>query len=204
MSTEKSWDKPMKGERMKIYNRFVIFRDLPPEKRTYEQVVKTLKSPPSSPSQPHEPNITEEAIKKNAQNWFWVERAEFHDYHEHLKEVEKNEKDFTKQSQKAKRIFKKIMNWADKTIIKIIDSEYALTTQIKMMQDVTNTAAKSHEQFRLACGKSTTNNYNDNKISGTLDVNGIPGQENIHEITDDELDLILSANDNYEDFTDKL
>ena len=203
MTNEKSWDKPMPGESSKMFNRFIIYRDLPPEKRTLEKAWEKI-CHKMSHNDSHDNEISFPTIRKNSERWFWVERAELHDYHEHLKEVEKNEKDFTKQSQKAKRIFKKIMNWADKTIIKIIDSDYALTTQIRMMQDVTNTAAKAHEQFRLACGKSTTNNYHDNKISGTLDVNGMPGQENIHEITQEDLDLILSANDDYEDFTDEL
>lgn len=203
MSNQKSWDKPMPGESSKMFNRFIIYRDLPPEKRTLEKAwVKICRQMSENGIQDNE--IKFPAIQKNSERWFWVERAELYDYHQHLKEVEKNEKDFTKQSQKAKRIFKKIMNWADKAIINIIDSDYALTTQIRMMQDVTNTAAKAHEQYRLACGKSTNNNFNDNKVSGTLDVKGFIGKENIHELSDEDLDLILSANEDNEDFTDKL
>lgn len=56
-------------------------------------------------------------------------------------------------------------------------------------------------RVRLGLANSYTDNLNKHEGSMIIQQQGL---ENIHELTDDDLDLILSANDDYEDFTDKL
>jgi len=60
-----------------------------------------------------------------------------------------------------------------------------------------------YRNYRLACGRSTQIRETTVDASVEADVD-IVGEENIHELTQDDLELILSANDDAEDFTDNL
>lgn len=197
-----SWDKPLPEESNIMFQRYLLYRNLPPENRTVKEVWEIIKKQ-NTTSKTNKRTITYNQLQSVCTRNCWVQRAELYDYHQHLKEVKKNEKDFQEQSQNAKKIFKKVMSWADTIVDEIDKSEYALTSKIRMMQDLTNTASKAHEQFRLACGKSTNNNFNDNKFSGQVALEMV-GEENIHELSDEDLDLILSANEEDGDFTDQL
>lgn len=197
-----SWDQPLPEESNLMFQRYLIYRNLPTESRTVNTVWNIIKEK-NTKSKAKKRTISLTQLRDVCTRNCWVERAELYDYHQHLKEVKKNEKDFNEQSQNAKKIFKKVMSWADTIIDEIGKSEYALTSKIRMMQDLTHTTAKAHEQFRLACGKSTNNNFNDNKFSGEVALEMI-GKENIHEVSDEDLELILGANEDTDEFTDKL
>lgn len=205
MTKEKSWNHPMKGESAKSFARFEDFSSLSPEKRTIHNAFEKIKCRELSD------NATSEdekkllrAVEKNCERWFWVERSNLKDFADRIKKAEKDEKNFEKLSKKTINYFKKVLNWADKTFRKIIHSDYALSTQVKLVADVTYVVAKCHEQIRLAYGKSTTNNFNDNKNSGEIDINIKPGEENIYEYTPEEMERIQNISNEQEDFTDKL
>lgn len=205
MTKEKSWNHPMKGESSKSFARFEDFCSLSPEKRTIPNAFEKIKCRELSG------NATSEdekkllrAVEKNCERWFWVERSNLKDFEDRIKKAEKDEKNFEKLSKKTINYFKKVLKWADKTFKKIINSDYALSTQVKLVADVTYVVAKCHEQIRLAYGKSTTNNFNDNKNSGEIDINIKPGEENIYEYTPEEMERIQNIDTETEDFTDKL
>lgn len=203
--SEKSYDSKMKGESSKLFQRFLIYRNLPPEKRTLKKVMEEL-CHQKSPDSVKDNKVTINSLKKNSERWFWVERAELYDHNKLLQEIQENESEFKKVSKDFKKLFKKILNFSDELLTRIIDNEndYALSTQIKMLQDMMNTLSKAHEQFRLASGRSTTNNTNYH--TGELEVNNkIVGEENIFEHTDEELERILTINDDFnEEFVDEL
>ena len=203
--SEKSYDSKMKGESSKSFQRFLIYRNLPPEKRTLKKVMEEL-CHQKSPKFNQDNKVTINSLKKNSERWFWVERAELYDHNKLLQEIQENESEFKKVSKDFKKLFKKILNFSDELLTRIIDNEndYALSTQIKMLQDMMNTLSKAHEQFRLASGRSTTNNTNYH--AGELEVNNkIVGEENIFEHTDEELERILTINDEFnEKFVDEL
>ena len=203
--SEKSYDSKMKGESSKSFQRFLIYRNLPPEKRTLKKVMEEL-CHQKSPKFNQDNKVTINSLKKNSERWFWVERAELYDHNKLLQEIQENESEFKKVSKDFKKLFKKILNFSDELLTRIIDNEndYALSTQIKMLQDMMNTLSKAHEQFRLASGRSTTNNTNYH--TGELEVNNkIVGEENIFEHTDEELERILTINDDFnEEFVDEL
>lgn len=203
--SEKSYDSKMKGESSKSFQRFLIYRNLPPEKRTLKKVMEEL-CHQKSPDSVKDNKVTINSLKKNSERWFWVERAELYDHNKLLQEIQENESEFKKVSKDFKKLFKKILNFSDELLTRIIDNEndYALSTQIKMLQDMMNTLSKAHEQFRLASGRSTTNNTNYH--TGELEVNNkIVGEENIFEHTDEELERILTINDEFnEKFVDEL
>lgn len=203
--SEKSYDSKMRGESSKLFQRFIIYRNLPPEIRSIKKVCEILNRE-SSGNTAHDNKFNEKTLQKNSEKWFWVERAELYDHNKLLQEIQENESEFKEVSKDFKRIFKKILNFSDELLTRIIDNEndYALSTQIKMLQDMMNTLAKAHEQFRLASGRSTTNNTNYH--TGELEVNNkIVGEENIFEHTDEELERILTINDEFnEKFVDEL
>lgn len=203
--SEKSYDSKMKGESSKSFQRFLIYRNLPPEKRTLKKVMEELCHQKSQKFD-QDNKVTINSLKKNSERWFWVERAELYDHNKLLQEIQENESEFKKVSKDFKKLFKKILNFSDELLTRIIDNEndYALSTQIKMLQDMMNTLSKAHEQFRLASGRSTTNNTNYH--TGELEVNNkIVGEENIFEHTDEELERILTINDDFnEKFVDEL
>ena len=203
--SEKSYDSKMKGESSKSFQRFLIYRNLPHEKRPLKKVMEELCNQ-KSPKFNKDNKVTINSLKKNSERWFWVERAELYDHNKLLQEIQENESEFKKVSKDFKKLFKKILNFSDELLTRIIDNEndYALSTQIKMLQDMMNTLSKAHEQFRLASGRSTTNNTNYH--TGELEVNNkIVGEENIFEHTDEELERILTINDEFnEKFVDEL
>ena len=54
--------------------------------------------------------------------------------------------------------------------IKENPNDYALTTIVKLFKEVVDIIEKLYLNYRLACGRSTTNNYNENKNETKIDL----------------------------------
>ena len=79
----------MKGESSKSFQRFLIYRNLPPEKRTLKKVMEEL-CHQKSPKFNQDNKVTINSLKKNSERWFWVERAELYDHNKLLQEIQEN------------------------------------------------------------------------------------------------------------------
>ena len=202
----KSWKRRMKGESFKLFERFKIYRDLPPTRRSLNAVKKILESDKSGKNSDKNPIVSLSTLENNSSKWFWKERVELHDAEKILEELHENDEDFKETTEKFKKLFKKMLDFADNLLIRIMnnESEYALTTIMKLFKDLVESMAVLHKEYRLACGRSTTNN--NNNLSGEVEVNNNikPGEENIYEYTPEEMERIQNIGNETEDFTDKL
>lgn len=204
-SEPNSWKVRMKGESQKLFERFKIYRDLPPEKRSLEEVQKKLKMDKNGQYTGNYNEIPLSTLQSNSAKWCWVERAELYDYYKNLEEVQKNEEDFKEVSNNSKEIFKNILKFGDDLLQDIMNSDYAISTKIKTLSDLTYLLAKSHEQFRLACGHSTTNNDVQHTGKVTHEVHQqTPAQKNREKKRGIKLKDLLTINEDVELFTDKL
>lgn len=198
-----SWKVKMKGESQKLFERFKIYRDLPPEKRSLEKVQKILNKNEQDSENYRE--IPLGTLQQNSSRWCWVERVELYDYHKNLQEILENEEEFKEVSVKAKEIFKNILKSGDDLLKDIMKSDYATTTKIKTLSDLTYLLAKAHEQFRLACGHSTTNNDVNHKGEFTHEIHQeTPAERNRKKKRTMKLKDLLSINEDVELFTEKL
>lgn len=100
--------------------------------------------------------------------------------------------------------------------IKFIQKLYDERTQVVKMtfenpkdryltiNHIENAISTIEKRIRVRLGLPTSYNNNKQEIQGDMNINK-PGEENINNLSDDDLDLILSANDeNNEEFLDKI
>lgn len=206
MAKEKqSWER-QKGESAKAYYRFKVFLELPPEKRTLEKTLEQLNKTEQNSSD--NKKITLSSLKHMSTKWAWMERASLYDSNLILKEMEENNKEFNKTNKEFKKVFTETLSFANDLLKQLMEnvSDNALSTRINMLNTLMNVLDALYRNYRLACGRSTR--ITESTVDANVDANveAIIGEENIHELTEDDLELILSANedDNAEDFTDNL
>lgn len=68
---------------------------------------------------------------------------------------------------------------------------------------INETITTTENRIRVRLGLATSYNNNKQEIEGNMNINQA-GEENIHKLSDDDLNIILSANDEQDDFLDKL
>lgn len=206
MKEKLSWEK-LKGESQKAYNRFKIFLNLPPETRSLKETQKYINSQENSGKTKKTKEVSIYALEQMSSKWCWFERAGLYDHHKILEEMKENDEDFKKTNKKFKKTFKDSLNFANNLLQELITNanNNALSTRINMFHTLMRVLDDLYKNYRLACGRSTriTESTNEHNVNADVDVTG-HGEENIKEISDKELDLILSANDNNEDFLDKI
>ena len=158
-----------------MFNRFLVFRDLGPQRTLKKAYEKIIENPKLSQECRADEKFTFEAIKKNSQNWQWVARAELFDANNLLKQQTENEekyKETTNELITQMNIIVKFLNNVLNSIFqgptKVDGTPYALPTVIKMIKDVVEILKVCNEQIRLCCGYSTTNN--DVNVAGAIEV----------------------------------
>jgi len=199
---KQSWER-QKGESAKAYYRFKVFLELPPDKRTLENALAEINKNQQESGSTKEVSLS--SIKTMSTKWSWMERAALYDSSQILKEMEENDKEFKKTNKDFIKVFKESLSFADDLLQQLIDNvnDNALSTRINMFNTLMNVLDTLYRNYRLACGRSTQIRETTVDASVEADVE-VVGESNIHELTEDDLELILSANDNAEDFTDNL
>lgn len=201
-----SWER-QKGESNKAYNRFQVFLKLPPEQRTLDNALENIQSQENSTNPTNNKKITLQSIQKMSSKWCWFERAGLYDHHLQLQEMEEDMASFKKHNAIFKDVFIESLKFAEDLLQQLIrnDNENALSTRINMFHTLMNVLDSLYRNYRLSCGRSTT--ISESTVEANVDANveATIGEENIHELTTEDLDLILSANDDVpEDFLDDL
>lgn len=203
MAKEKqSWER-QKGESAKAYYRFKVFLELPPDKRTLENALADINKNQLESGSTKEVSLS--SIKTMSTKWSWMERAALYDSSLILKEMEENDKEFKETNKEFKNVFKETLGFADDLLQQLIDNvnDNALSTRINMLNTLMNVLDALYRNYRLACGRSTR--ITESTVDANVDANvEMVGEENIHELTQEDLEEILSANDDNEDFTDNL
>ena len=200
-----SWEK-QKGESAKAYNRFLTFLELPPEKRTLNNALDLINQ--TEPNTENNKKISLSSLKHMSTKWCWFERAALYDHHLQLQEMEDDIADFKKNNKIFKDVFIESLNFANELLQQLIANvnDNALSTRISMFNTLMKVLDSLYRNYRLSCGRSThiSESTVDANVDATVET---IGEENIHTLSLEELDLILSQNDDMEevdDFTDKL
>ena len=195
-----------KGESAKAYNRFLTFLELPPEKRTLNNALDLINQ--TEPNTENNKKISLSSLKHMSTKWCWFERAALYDHHLQLQEMEDDIADFKKNNKIFKDVFIESLNFANELLQQLIANvnDNALSTRISMFNTLMKVLDSLYRNYRLSCGRSThiSESTVDANVDATVDT---IGEENIHTLSLEELDLILSQNDDMEevdDFTDKL
>lgn len=204
---KKTYDKPMKGESAKMFHRFQVYDNLPPEERSISRVVEILNSEKilkNSKNKKNRQKVTSDAIYKTFKKWFWKERSLLHDTDKRISQLEKDKQDFLKVTDELIDSFKQLANHCKDIIQQLIEgpkktngTPYSLSSKIKMMYEVTITLKIINEQIRLCYGYSTTNN--DVNLKGeitTVEVEQTDTLEMIREV-DEELADLYEPNTEY-------
>ena len=166
----KSWQKRMKGESSKMYNRFREFLKIPPNKRSLPELRKRLLEETKNNPDEKVPSVS--TLEDNSSKWFWKERAKLHDVEKAIQDEEESEEEYTKTNNKVKERLIEMLDFAHDLFQKIKENpnDYALTTIVKLFKEVVDIIDKLYLNYRLACGRSTTNNYNENKNETKIDL----------------------------------
>lgn len=167
----KSWQKRMKGESSKMYARFREFLKIPPNKRSLSELEKRLNCQESVKNGTEKP-IPLGTLEQNSSKWFWKERAKLHDVEKAIQDEEDSENEYSETNKKVKERLIDMLEFAHELFqqIKENDNEYALTTIVKLFNEITFIIDRLYLDYRLACGRSTNNNYNENKNETKLDL----------------------------------
>ena len=166
----KSWQKRMKGESSKMYARFREYLKIPPTRRSLPELQKRLMEENDSNS--NKKPIALSTLESTSSKWFWKERAKLHDIEIAIQDEEDSENDYIKTNNKVKERLIEMLDFAHELFQKIKDNpnDYALTTIVKLFKDIVDIIDKLYLDYRLACGRSTKNNYNENKNEIKLDL----------------------------------
>lgn len=199
-------------ESNKAYERFKIYLNLPRTERTYKKVHTELtkiiqKIPKSSENSKKYGKIpTESAIEKTGRKWNWIERAKLYDMDQDFKEQLANEEEFKEENQKWQKLWKETLKFANKLLTRIMENndEYKLTTQMSLFNSLVSLLDKLHRNFRLSYGRSTSITEQTGKVENEVTVNDGDDDGNKKELSDKELEELLTINDEEENFTDEL
>lgn len=186
--TEKTYDKPMKGESSKVFKRFMIYRNLSPDVRTIEKTAdiilqdEGMKKSDENYESAHKKMVS--SLGNSSSKWFWVARSLMYDNDLLIKEQLEHDKEFKEVNRELIDNFKEIIHYCNKQlndlnngVVKKSDGgDYSAMTLSKMVSDIAFTLKTSNEQIRLCFGRSTDNKHvnmdaNVNTtVSGKVDV----------------------------------
>ena len=167
---------PLPNEPKYLFARFTTYRDLGPA-RTYKKAVETIKNHTDSQYYDRNKNVTPEALRKNAENWFYKARCELYDADQTMQEIQDNKEKYHEINQILILNFEAVIKYCNNLIKEIIEGptknngeKYSIMSIIKMLHDVTLILKNANEQLRLCCGLSTTNN--DVNFEGIMNMDG--------------------------------
>lgn len=190
-----AWER-QKGESEKVYERFKIYLDLPPEQRTSKKVHEKLVKNSENSSQNNE-IPSENTIVNNSVQWRWIERARLYDAHEQLKESLKYEKEFTKENKKIINLIKKLIKYCEGILDDIINNnnDYALTTRLSLLSTLMGIIDRANLNIRTCYGKPAK--YNDELNVNSKSEVSLKENPNVMNKSDKELEELLCVNDDF-------
>lgn len=190
-----AWER-QKGESEKVYERFKIYLDLPPEQRTSKKVHEKLVKNSENSSQNNE-IPSENTIVNNSVQWRWIERARLYDAHEQLKESLKYEKEFTKENKKIINLIKKLIKYCEGILDDIINNnnDYALTTRLSLLSTLMGIIDRANLNIRTCYGKPAK--YNDELDINSKSEVSLKENPNVMNKSDKELEELLCVNDDF-------
>lgn len=190
-----AWER-QKGESEKVYERFKIYLDLPPEQRTSKKVHEKLVKNSENSSQNNE-IPSENTIVNNSVQWRWIERARLYDAHEQLKESLKYEKEFTKENKKIINLIKKLIKYCEGILDDIINNnnDYALTTRLSLLSTLMGIIDRANFNIRTCYGKPAK--YNDELDINSKSEVSLKENPNVMNKSDKELEELLCVNDDF-------
>lgn len=190
-----AWER-QKGESEKVYERFKIYLDLPPEQRTSKKVHEKLVKNSENSSQNNE-IPSKNTIVNNSVQWRWSERARLYDAHEQLKESLKYEKEFTKENKKIINLIKKLINYCEDVLDDIINNnnDYALTTRLSLLSTLMGIIDRANFNIRTCYGKPAK--YNDELNVNSKNEVSLKENKNVMNKSDKELEELLCVNDDF-------
>lgn len=167
----KSWEKRMKGESSKKYARFREYLKIPPNKRSLQELYNRLNSR-NVKNSIDKPIVTLTALEKDSSKWMWKERAKLYDVEKAIQDEENSENEYLETNNNVKKRLIEMLDFSHTLFNRIKENpdNYALTTIVKLFKEVTDIVDKLYLDYRLACGRSTTNNYNENKNETKIDL----------------------------------
>ena len=190
-----AWER-QKGESEKVYERFKIYLDLPPEQRNYPKVCEKLEEIGGNSDENNKiPTLS--TIESNASSWRWVERARLYDAHEQLKESLKYEKEFTKENKKIINLIKKLIKYCEGILDDIINNnnDYALTTRLSLLSTLMGIIDRANFNIRTCYGKPAK--YNDEVNVNSKSEVSLKENPNVMNKSDKELEELLCVNDDF-------
>ena len=172
---ETSFNSPLPHERTYLFNRFLAFRDLGPN-RNYKDAIHYMKTHNDSQKYGKDEKLTDTAIRKNSETWMWVARAELWDANNILQQQLKKEETFDNVNESLIQLWEMVVQNMQDILKKIFNqplkndgSLYALPTIIKMVKDSVDILKICNEQIRICCGYHPQNDINI-KHSGNVQV----------------------------------
>lgn len=190
-----AWER-QKGESERVYNRFKIYLDLPPEQRNYPKVREKLEEIGGNSDETNKiPTLS--TIESNASSWRWVERARLYDAQQQLKESLKYEKEFTKENKKIINLIKKLINFCEDILEDIINNnnDYALTTRLSLLSTLMGIIDRANFNIRTCYGKPAK--YNDEVNVNSKSEVSLKENPNVMNKSDKELEELLCVNDDF-------
>lgn len=169
--TDKTYDKPMKYESADSFQKFTIFDNISPDKRTIKKAaeISLEKEGMSNSDETYETLLKKRvsAFENLSARWFWIERSLMHDTDKLTEQREKHKKEFEEINQVLIESFKLIIyscknrleDLNDGIALKVNGEPYSLRSLILMTSDITLTLKTANEQIRLCYGLSTDNKH---------------------------------------------
>lgn len=190
-----AWER-QKGESEKVYERFKIYLNLPPEQRTSKKVHEKLVKNSENSSQNNE-IPSKNTIVNNSVQWRWIERARLYDAQQQLKESLKYEKEFTKENKKIINLIKKLINFCEDILEDIINNnnDYALTTRLSLLSTLMGIIDRANFNIRTCYGKPAK--YNDEVNVNSKSEVSLKENKNVMNKSDKELEELLCVNDDF-------
>ena len=196
---EKTYDKPMKGESSKSFEKFTIYRDLSPDIRSIKKVAEIILDKDGIGKDREEYNLKFKRMEKSLEGlslrWFWVERTLINDSERLIQEQKEHEREFKEVNRDLIDSFKMVINFSKKRLIDLNEEvvckangeKYSPLSLVKMAQDITTTLKTANEQIRLCFGLSTTNdNININaNVNSEVELTGELSVEDRRERNED-------------------
>lgn len=180
---------PVSREKQESFNKFLIYRDLPPHDRSLRKTAEKIN-----------PNATEQELKKLitalqnlSSKWCWVERVKIYDADKQLKLLQKREDKFTDLNGVLLDNVEGLIKYANNLLGEVIKQPvkedgkpYSLVTRIKMSKDVSNLLKEAHELLCNLCGRPST--YSSYEFDGLIDVNATVTEDKTIEELEKEAD----------------
>ncbi|MBQ2173533.1 MAG: hypothetical protein II453_00185 [Alphaproteobacteria bacterium] len=170
--TKLSCYEPLPNERQDSFEKFIIYRNLPPHERSLTKAAEQIAM-----------NKDEQSVKKLKTSlgnlctkWCWVERVKIYDADQQLKIIKKRSTTFDQLSNILLDNVEGLIKYANNLLGEVIKNPvkdngepYSLITRIKMSKDVSALLKEAHELLCNLCGRPST--YTSMAVDGLIGIN---------------------------------